>query len=481
MDVARHVRRRRPVRAHGAAVKGFEPLVGQHLIGAVRPEALRRQLREQPVRKVLELEAEVPRRVRRVRHLHLLCGLPDAELERGLRAEGRRAAEQLEDGAPEAEPVHGGVVPQVVPGGVGLHHLGSHVPARPGLAVQVVRNLDGQAEIRDACAALAVDEDVLGLAVPVDEARGVDVLQTERHAEGVVLHLRAGQDAALALGQEQREVAARREVENEEDVVLRREAVRERHDEGAVNRHERRLLVRADLEPLLRDALLAHALQGVHVPRRLALAGVHGAEAAPPDDAEDIEVLVPHGALLHHEELRKLRKVPRRAELVVAPALQRLHDHRLGAQERLEAVVVVLRLPHLVRVPRAEALEPFEHASPQGYHRLDPHREHGRDLRALPLRVRRALLKIAEPSSARLHPPQRGAATELRRREGWVLQADLAEVTNLRLILLDRADGEGAGAQRRQIQGAHRGLILREVGLADVQEHLAPLRVRVAA
>mmetsp|Transcript_24121 Transcript_24121/g.52635 ORF Transcript_24121/g.52635 Transcript_24121/m.52635 type:complete len:281 (+) Transcript_24121:1312-2154(+) len=201
----------------------------------------------------------------------------------------------------QREPVHREGVARLLRLG-GEMQLGRHVRLGACAVVELLAGLEleREAKVGDAQAALLVDENVWRLDVSVDDADAVHVGEARdelaRHEAQHVLGRRVGAEALLEVV----EVAAEHEVDHHEDRLGRLEAVVEVDEEGVVERgHHLRLdsHVHGPAARHLRLRLLGHDLHRVALVRVLLAHGEHLAEGADAQPAEVVKV-VDRGHLL---------------------------------------------------------------------------------------------------------------------------------------------------------------------------------------
>mmetsp|Transcript_14126 Transcript_14126/g.34839 ORF Transcript_14126/g.34839 Transcript_14126/m.34839 type:complete len:322 (+) Transcript_14126:1519-2484(+) len=238
-----------------------------------------------------------------------------------LGAEGRHAAQHLVQQDTSAPPVHRlGVA-------LAINDLRCHVlhgaNERVGARAVVAHVGLGQPKVGQLDVALAVQQHVLRLQVPVCNAQGVKVANGQHNLGRVQARHVLGKDARAV--QVEKQVAAVDEVEHnvQPGGGLERKA---KVDNVGVHHGRQHVALGAHVLAVVlgHDALLLHHLHRVHVLRGLVLHLEHLAECALADDAQHLKILGPDlswhaghvgGALLHvgdvplHLHLRALDRV----------------------------------------------------------------------------------------------------------------------------------------------------------------------------
>lgn len=150
---------------------------------------------------------------------------------------------------------------------------------------------------------VSVDEDVLRLDVPVNDAHLVEV--EHRQADLGEVELRLVFAHALELLELVEELAPAAELEHEDDEVALLEAEEHLDGEGVVDdRHDVALVLDELLFPVLQDELLVDELHGVEAAILLPAHQVNFRETSAADAFENLEVPQAHLALADLEEER---------------------------------------------------------------------------------------------------------------------------------------------------------------------------------
>mmetsp|Transcript_77581 Transcript_77581/g.240356 ORF Transcript_77581/g.240356 Transcript_77581/m.240356 type:complete len:268 (+) Transcript_77581:2-805(+) len=204
-------------------VHALVPLVLLDVLRAVleAAETLGAVVRQQALDEVLGLDVEVPREVDAARE-HLLV-----DAEGVLVVEGRVARQHLEDEDAQGPPVHGAAV------ALGLDDLRRQVLGCAAESPGAVLDLLGEAEVRDLHVALAVDEQILGLQVAVDDVLGVQVGEGQDDLPCVELGVRVGQPALPAEVGEQ--LAPVHKLQEQEEALVVLETREQVNHEGVLD------------------------------------------------------------------------------------------------------------------------------------------------------------------------------------------------------------------------------------------------------
>mmetsp|Transcript_2822 Transcript_2822/g.11364 ORF Transcript_2822/g.11364 Transcript_2822/m.11364 type:complete len:742 (-) Transcript_2822:876-3101(-) len=197
----------------------------------------------------------------------------------------RQAREHLEDKHAEAPPVDGGAVAAL------LNDLGGEVLGRAaeGGGAGAAGAVLGEAKVADADEACAVNEQVLGLEVAVEDAAVVQVPEAGEDA-GPVKGGVGGREG-LHLVEEAEELAALHELEHHEEAVVVLEGCDEADEEGVPNGGEDGLLV-DDVLLLVEadDSALVEGLEGVEAARAAVADHLDTAKGADAQGGHDLEV-----------------------------------------------------------------------------------------------------------------------------------------------------------------------------------------------
>mmetsp|Transcript_20222 Transcript_20222/g.60416 ORF Transcript_20222/g.60416 Transcript_20222/m.60416 type:complete len:489 (-) Transcript_20222:378-1844(-) len=267
---------------HGVPVEALVPLSPAEVLGAARPhrQAVVRVGPQQPGDEHLRITLALLRELHAVDALqHLLVGGL-----RELRAEGRLPGEQLVEEDAQAPPVLR--LPVAQP----RDHLGRQVVRRAAGGVGLVRDELRQPHVSDLEVAPLIEDQVLGLQVPVDDPPLVKVLEGKDATGDVEEGMPLLPEEALSPVRG-KELAAHRGLEKEEEHVPL--VVRPVHldDEGRVG-HAQDSLLEGDplLHALLQDSALAVALQRVGLAAVLVHAELHGTVASRAEQADALHV-----------------------------------------------------------------------------------------------------------------------------------------------------------------------------------------------
>mmetsp|Transcript_30376 Transcript_30376/g.97927 ORF Transcript_30376/g.97927 Transcript_30376/m.97927 type:complete len:250 (+) Transcript_30376:554-1303(+) len=236
---------------------------------------------EQGLQEVLGVGPDVPRiaQVTALDTFEELLAVP--RIERG------QPRQHLVEQRPKGPPVHGPAVPATRED-LGREVLGG--PAEGGRALSVVCDaLLGEAKVGESDVAAGVEEDVLRLEVPVDDAEGVDVLEGEGELRGV--EPRASFAELADLLEMAEEFAPGAVVEDEVELLPRLEGRVEADDEGVLHVAQDGALrfCVLDLVPL-DDVFFFKDLHRVNRPRLTLAHEEHLPEAPLPDHADHLEV-----------------------------------------------------------------------------------------------------------------------------------------------------------------------------------------------
>lgn len=189
---------------------------------------------------------------------------------------------------------------------LGCDYLWREVVWRAAQGPCDVGHLLGEAEVGDLEVAVAVEQQVLGLQVTVDDVVRVQVVERERDFGRVELCDRIGK--ALALAQQAKQLAALDKVHDHVQILRVLKGAPERDEERVLDLLQHAALVVGVLDLLhLDDLRLLQHFDGVEALVVLALHEVDAPEAAGAEGALDLEVGQGVLALGHARLVERLR------------------------------------------------------------------------------------------------------------------------------------------------------------------------------